>query len=220
MNEEEAREFYAKLSPWTQKKEYVPVFSVPPDPWRIDASWEDAYYESAKEIIGGVVQGKYMPGIHGVAGVFLFRHYMELALKYIIINARWLKERHKNAEPEDVAEIGKTHNLTSLWNTAKQDCKGKIRDESWSSLDVGFVEAMIEEFHSIDQGGFRFRYHGDKFGVPEPVPEGKVVQYLDIKYKALLVEMQHTKDVLWAIREQLVYIHAENDEWRAEMESW
>lgn len=79
-------------------------------------------------------------GIHGVAGVFLLRLYLELTLKYIILNARWLKDPHQNATPAEVKDIRNTHDLLWLWYAAKADCKGKIPEESWKSLDVEFVE--------------------------------------------------------------------------------
>ena len=46
-------------------------------------------FESAKHILEAVVRDKLHPRIEGVAGVFLFRHYLELALKFIIFHARW-----------------------------------------------------------------------------------------------------------------------------------
>jgi hypothetical protein len=38
------QEITSELAPWTQKIKYSPVFEVPPDPWKIDASWDDAYF--------------------------------------------------------------------------------------------------------------------------------------------------------------------------------
>ena len=52
-----------------------------------------------------------MPAIHGVAGVFLFLHYMELAMKYTVFHARWLERADKNAAWEDVKDLHRNHSL-------------------------------------------------------------------------------------------------------------
>ena len=49
---------------------------------RLEPSRDHAYYEAAEYIVTGVCRGDLNPYVHGAAGVFLFRHYVELALKY------------------------------------------------------------------------------------------------------------------------------------------
>ena len=71
---------------FTRRYEYAPVFSVPAEPWRIGALWEEAYFDSAKYVIEGVLKRQLTPSVHGVAGVFLFRHYLEISLKFIIMH--------------------------------------------------------------------------------------------------------------------------------------
>jgi hypothetical protein len=83
---------YGDLAPWTTKYRYEPVFGVPDEPWKIGAIWEEAYFDSAKYVIEGVLNRDLMPRVDGVAGIFLFRHYIEIALKFIIFHARWLVE--------------------------------------------------------------------------------------------------------------------------------
>jgi hypothetical protein len=93
MDEERDRErvnFIEKYAPWYKKMQYHTMLRIPTEPWRIDASWRDAYFYASKEVIQGVVEEVLMPAIHGVAGVFMFRHYMELAMKYTVFHARWL----------------------------------------------------------------------------------------------------------------------------------
>jgi hypothetical protein len=64
---------------FTRKYECAPVFSVPVEPWRIGALWEDAYFDSAKYVMEGVLKRQLTPSVHGVAGVFLLRHYLEIS---------------------------------------------------------------------------------------------------------------------------------------------
>ena len=208
------------IAPWLVKRKYVDTFAVPADPWRIDASWEDAYFESARRIVDGVVKGELNEAIEGIAGVFMFRHYLELALKYIIINARWLKDASTNAERAEVQQIGHTHDLDFLWNTMIKACSGKIDATVWKGYDVPFAQKMVREFHNIDRRGFGFRYHGDKFG-PDPGPAAPpVLNQLYIRFVALLETMQHARDVLWAINNLLVETYGQNAEWAGEVESW
>jgi hypothetical protein len=48
MDDEEKSDEPAEL---TRKHEYAPVFSVPAEPWRIGALWEEAYFDSATYVI-------------------------------------------------------------------------------------------------------------------------------------------------------------------------
>ena len=209
------------LAPWLVARKYVNAFEVPDEPWDIDSSWDEAYFESAKTIVGGVVKGELLPDIHGITGVFMFRHYLELALKYIVINARWLKDASTNTERAEVKQIGHTHDLDFLWNIAMKALDGKIDAGFWKSLDVQFAQKMVREFHNLDRQGFRFRYHGDKFG-PDPgvPPAAPVGNHLRVRYEVLFETMQHARDVLWAINNVLVERYGQNADWQAEMESW
>lgn len=211
-----------KYAPWYVKKPYIPIFGVPPEPWDIDVSWRDGYFYSAKLIIEGVVDGSLRSGIHGIAGVFLFRHYIELALKYIVFHARWLKDANTNAKREEIQDVKKTHSLRLLWDWAQVDCKGKIPDAEWDALDTMFVEKCIAEFEAIDpHPGDRFRYHGKVFGVDKrPDSErSPTLNHLAIEFYALLIEMQHIHDVLNAVDVYLFETHGENADWQEYLNS-
>jgi hypothetical protein len=129
----------------------------------------EAYFDSARYVIEGVLKRQLSPSVHGVAGVFLFRHYLEISLKFIIMHARWLPDHGRIARPEEVEDVAKTHRLKTLWQMAVKDCKGKIREETWNEWDIEFVEKMILEFDAVDSNGFRFRYHGETFGSHDPI---------------------------------------------------
>ena len=209
---------------FTRKYDYAPVFSVPAEPWRIGALWEEAYFDSAKYVIEGVLKRQLRPSVHGVAGVFLFRHYLEISLKFIIMHARWLADHGRIARPEDIVNVAKTHRLKTLWEMAVRECKGKIREETWNEWDVEFVEKMILEFDAVDSSGFRFRYHGETFGTHDPIRDILRVNELHIRYDVLFAEMDHVRRVLGMIDTYLYESHGMIAEWeaemRAEMESW
>jgi hypothetical protein len=212
-----------ELAPWTVKENYVPVLGVPPEPWRIDANWEDGYFRAAKLVVGKVVdpafESRYMamPGIEGIAGVYLFRHYLELALKHILFHSRWLRHQSTNEHWNEVKDVAKTHSLQRLWNTITKERIGKIPDEFWDSHDIDFVTACITEFHSVDQNGETFRYHGPAFGVIQGPP---VVNQLYIAFDRLLAQMDHVRDVLWSLDAYCLNTHGLNEEWEDILKSF
>ena len=38
-----------KYAPWNKKMTYQPMLQIPDEPWRVDASWRDAYSSASKE---------------------------------------------------------------------------------------------------------------------------------------------------------------------------
>lgn len=78
---------------------------------------------------------------------FLWRHYLELALKDTILRGRALEE-----EPQD---FPKHHRLLDLWKIARPHIE---RCGSPNSPELPNVEAVIEEFEKIDPGAMGFRY--------------------------------------------------------------
>ncbi len=193
------------------------MFDVPPEPWAIDALWEEAYFDSAKWAIEGVLERKLSPHVHGIAGVFLFRYYLEIALKFIIMHARWLGDHGRMARPEEIEEVKKTHRLKELWGMAMYACKGKIRAETWDEWDIAFVEKMIMDFDAVDASGFRFRYHGDKFDSHDPLHDIMRGNKLRIRYDVPFDQMDHVRRTLGMIDTYLYETHGMMADWEAEI---
>jgi hypothetical protein len=206
-------------APWSVKRTWVPIFVVPDESWHVDASWEDGYFYAARLVVSKVndpnaeLKHHPMPAIEGIAGVYLFRHYLELALKHILFHSRWLKNENTNAHWTEIKNVAKTHSLRELWDTIKQERAGKISDEAWDWHDIPFVENCIYEVDAVDPDpGMRFRYHGKVFGVgrgPRPLRE------LYIDFERLEMQMDHVRDVLWSLDAWLLNTHGLNDEWEA-----
>ena len=80
------------------------------------------------------------------------------------------------------------------------------------------AESAFLEFHEIDQRAFAS-------DPPRQVRLGKsgrkptAVNILQINYKTLLHEMQHTRDVLWALDTWIYEHHGQIEDWLSEMES-
>jgi hypothetical protein len=97
---------------------------------------------------------------------------------------------------------------------------GKIPREVLDSYDVDFAGRMVLDFHCVDEKGIRFRYYGEKFGVNKSDARVPIINHLYIRYEALLPQMRHTRDVLWALDNYVYELHGELRDWEAEMRSW
>lgn len=214
-----AEEFNARYAPWLVKMTYEPVFGIPAEPWRVDASWRDGFFRASKEILQGVVDGRLRPGIEGIAGIFLFRHHLELMLKWIVFRARWLETPDKNAARESIKDLFKHHSLMAFWNAVKGEARRLLGGE-WDALDTAFVEQCVREFEAVDPDpGWRFRYHALTFGVDKRPEEERtaVTNSLYTDFGRLLSQMQHVHDVLNAMYVSLVERHGENADYEAEL---
>ena len=80
--------------------------------------------------------------------VFLYRHYVELCLKQMIVAGQSLLE-----QPKDFKDI---HDLVNLWKPCRE-----ILQENWPEEPVATwdnVEKLIKEFNQQDTDGMNFRY--------------------------------------------------------------
>jgi hypothetical protein len=167
-------------------------------PW---ISYKQSFYQASELIIDNLAHGNGFPEIEGIAAVFLFRHYLELVLKKIIVEGRRLIRIDQNAAWEDVKEAAKIHRLDDLWNLVLTDAKPKIEARIWDSYDIPFVEKCIAEFHERDERGFAFRY-----------PQQGGEQY-DYDFQYFRSAMEHVYQVLENMLTVLIEQHAENQEW-------
>jgi len=211
------RQLLEQMTSYRRKRPYRPVFGQPEGDWRVEANWEDAYYGAAHAVVSGVVEGRYPRAVEGVAGLYLFRHYLELTLKYIILHSRWIEDEHTLAEA--VKEVEKTHSLKKLWGLFKAEALPKMQeDESVKEWDIDFVESCVLEFDAVDPGqGERFRYHGKSFG---GAPAGRGDERLWIDFEQLLENMPHVREVLGMVDVWFYETHGMIQEWEAEMNSW
>jgi hypothetical protein len=167
-------------------------------PW---ISYKESFYRASELIIDDLAHGRGFPEIEGIAAVFLFRHYLELVLKRIIVEGRRLIRADQNAAWEDVKEAAKIHRLDDLWKLVLVDAKPKIEARIWDSYDIPFVEKCIAEFHERDEKGFAFRY---------PQQGGEQYEY-DFQY--FRSAMEHVYQVLENMLTVLIEQHAQNQEW-------
>jgi hypothetical protein len=98
-----------------------------------------------------------------VAALYLFRHYLELALKSIVYCLRRLDETGQNLpEFEDRRPVETRHPLAQFWNEIKNDCPSKVGGTVWGAWDIAIVDECVAAFDSVDPYGERFRYSNEK----------------------------------------------------------
>jgi len=219
INSESAEVRSTFLFPATVKQTHRQVFYLPESGrWDVGTSLTEAYYETGKSLIEGVIPGSYMESIEGLVGVFLFRHYLELQVKYALFHARWLKSWNENERDENIEGIKNIHLIDDLWKDLKTACSARIPDETWKAWDIAFVDQCIDEFHSVDPKSFRFRYRTGKIAVaPRSEPYSDP---MNIDFDALLRNMTHVHDIFEAIDSYLIESHRENEEWQSILNSF
>lgn len=199
------------------RKPLLRIFSKP-RAWgsRIDASFVEGYYNGARALAQGVISGSMSKDVEGLAALFLFRHYLELHLKYLTFHVRWLREWNTNALDEEVEDVGKSHNLLSLWQRLRSECDSRVPKEILSSFDIESVEHCVNEFHSVDPSpGTRFRYPAEKLQVG-----GSRKESLDVSFDALLRTMDQVYSVLDWLDEYLLNQHGENRDYQEILDSY
>jgi hypothetical protein len=171
-----------------------------PRPW---INFGESFYRASEILVDRLVKGDGFPDIEGVAAVFLFRHYLELALKRIIMEGRYLILADQNATADEVEQVANEHRLLVLWKWVLEDAKPKIAFQAWDDYDVPFVEKCIAEFHERDQKGFAFRYPGQG---------GERYEY---DFGFFRLAMEHVYQILGNMEVYLVETYAQNAEWQA-----
>jgi hypothetical protein len=162
------------------------------------------YCEAALLLVKGVADGSLKEDIEGLAAVFLFRHYLELILKQIVLRGRLVVSENERAVPEEVKEVANIHELAVLWKWVLRDSKPKITD--WDNYDTAFVEKCISEFDAVDKKGFAFIYsgHGGEF--------------CRFDFNFLSDAMQHIREILDGIATYLYEMLREIGEYEYELE--
>jgi hypothetical protein len=174
-------------------------------PWII---FRESFYRASEIIIKNLAAGRGFPDLEGPAAVFLLRHYLELALKALVMRGRMLERPDKNAAIESVKEVKRVHVLDELWRLVLVDAKPKIDPADWDNYDIPFVEKCIAELHDRDEKGFAFRYNGHG------------AERFDYSFGYLVVAMEHVYQVLEGLIAYLDATYDQNQEWEEILNSY
>jgi hypothetical protein len=190
-----------------EKWNYQQIIFFPQDQEKTWLSMSQSFYWAAKHLVEQVVKGPLREDIEGRAALFLFRHYLELALKEIIVAGRYLTVDGGLTE-EEVKQIKSGHKLADLWQAALKEARPKMpKDCPWENYDWEFADNCIKEFDAADAKGFAFRYRG----------EGG--EHAHISFERLLVAMDHVYQVLDGILTVLVEMRGQIVDWLHELRS-
>lgn len=113
--------------------------------------------------------------------MFLYRHYLELAIKILIIKSR---KYHQNIEPEEsIRSFSKNdgHNLVNLWDKFLSISAPEKRTE------LKQITRLIGELCKLDSGSYAFRYPTNPNGGPS------------IQCKTKCISITRIRDIIWKI---------------------
>ena len=144
-------------------------------------AYADGYRRAARLIAEFVLQDPSEHDLLVYPGVFLYRHYLELRLKEIVVRGRWV------AELPAVDVTAYNHNLAVAWRDAKETLlrlfpPGALESEYYKAIDV-----LIEQFAAIDPDSAAFRYpvKNKKKGGGPSLPD---LEYMHVGQLATAVE--------------------------------
>jgi hypothetical protein len=99
--------------------------------------------------------GRLKEDVEGTAAIFLFRHYLELMLKRIVLAGRLLISENEIAIKDEIQKVANIHDLGTLWKWVLADAKPKFKE--WDNYDIASVDQCVMEFDRADKKGFAFR---------------------------------------------------------------
>lgn len=122
--------------------------------WTSLARYGENYKDAADTLIDAAVSGHAYIDVVVYPVVFMYRQYLELTLKDIILRTRQLEN--------DGSGFPKTHKLDVLWPEAKKLLNAHYGDDTPQELD--YLDSCFTEFTEHDPNSIAFRYPFDKNG--------------------------------------------------------
>jgi hypothetical protein len=122
--------------------------------WQWD-SYAEGYKLAADILVGHVMETQADQDDLVYPIVFLYRQYLELRLKELILVSGRLLDRDQTVPPH--------HDLLGLWRRVRPNLE-TVWPQETEHLDA--IEEKIKEFCKADAGSFAFRYPVDRGGKP------------------------------------------------------
>lgn len=109
------------------------------------------YRDSAERLMELACDAPGLLNVHAIPAVYLFRHYLELSLKDMLIDAGRINDA-PGSFPEG-------HGLRSLWTELRNlMARAGLEDTNEEKTLLDVVEGMIHELDTTDPGSMSFRY--------------------------------------------------------------
>jgi hypothetical protein len=132
------------------------------------------YRESAERLIELACDAPGLLNVHAIPAVYLFRHYVELSLKDMLVDAGRL-----NDGPGSFPE---SHRLRSLWaQLRKLMASAGLEATAEDTAVMRVVEAMIHELDTTDPGSMAFRYPHGRQAAGQQRLLGDEFEYFDMR---------------------------------------
>ena len=126
------------------------VVNYSPERWYMYAT---GYREAADQLVEQAITVHHHLDVLVYPIVFLYRQYLELRLKEIILQGNLLLDHH--------VSVPATHELDALWVSAQRVVK-----EVWPNADdregLEGIDAVVQELAAVDPQSMAFRYPVDK----------------------------------------------------------
>jgi len=153
-------------------------------------AYADGYKTAADAVLREAMESPGSKNLLAHPVVFLYRHYLELALKDIIILGRQLYGKLGNVNPY------KNHRIDLLWAEAEKYITEAFPDpDTTGYLDM--AEATIVRFGEVDPKSFNFRYPVDTDGAAILLPN------IWVGLQNLKISMDHVEQVLYGVASHL-----------------
>jgi hypothetical protein len=171
------------------------------------------YKEAGDRLVRSLIENSRHIDLVIFPTVFLYRQYLELRLKQLLIEGGRLLERH--------FAIPKHHRLDTLW----YDCKKLLKqiEPNMPDQEVMALEVCIIGFSTIDLISMAFRYHIDTHDNPSLPSDlkyinirnlaqimAKIHSFLDAAYMAITVSLDQKREMEEVLKD---YYPSEED-WR------
>jgi len=122
--------------------------------WSSLSRYGENYKDAADTLVTSAINGDTYVDTVVYPAVFLYRQYLELTLKDIILRTRRIEH--------DGRGFPKTHNLRGLWAETKRLLQKHYRYDC--PREIEYLDRCFDEFHEHDPDSMAFRYPFDKSG--------------------------------------------------------
>lgn len=205
------KQFESKLNKYPADFQGDKVVLIFLEGWPQDYHWglyASGFRWSADRLIEGTEEkGALLSMVYAI--MFLYRHYLELKFKEILVIFHDCL-----GLGEDVKQYTKTHDLSLLW----EDARTLLAEHSCFSKDLNsnneYIEWLVQRYQVIDKSSFSFRYPFEKDGISNsmrnlPKSDCECHTYIDLEEEQNLVGF--AADYLEDVTERLVN-HCESEE--------
>jgi hypothetical protein len=114
------------------------------------------FKDAADKVVEAALKDNCHPDLLLAPVAYLYRHYLELTLKYIVSIGVGT-----GTTPSAEACL-KKHDLKTLWTYTRQIIEAVLPGSNRADTDA--VESVVMEFHRMDTSGQAFRYAADSTG--------------------------------------------------------